>query len=158
MKILPSTIFVSMPAAYRPSRRSCLTLHRERDSAAGTNRRARSSTSSAVKLPYPLTTRRVRPATSAGPHHNHGDFRRLRYRRADRAQQHARESAAAVTTHDHHLTVFRLLAQPTGRVVTHDPSMHLHVGILLLPAGQAFGEEFASLVRVPDFRARASLR
>lgn len=52
MKILPSTIFVSMPAAYRPSRRSCLTLHREHDSAAGTNRRARSSTSSAVKLPH----------------------------------------------------------------------------------------------------------
>ena len=49
---------------------------------------------------------------------------------------------------DYQLGTFRLLTQPPGRLIAEQQSLDAHIWILLLPAGETFGENFLRLTLV----------
>ena len=126
------------------SRRGCAGDARRPRSCGPTERsRARDATSlrcargSATVLPAPVKgsrRRRRRP----GDDHRYPDG--VQDCVADRAQQHAGQTAPAVTAHDDKLSGFRLFDELSRRPIAHDQSVHRHVGIAFLPARQTFGE------------------
>ena len=67
----------------------------------------------------------------AGDDHRHAS--RLSHRRADRAEQHAGESPAAMTAHDDELGGLRLLDQLVCWRITDNDVTHPDIGITLLP-------------------------
>ncbi len=91
--------------------------------------------------------RRRRPRVLTA-NHEHRALRRFRDGRAHRAEQHAGESPAATASEDYQRRVLRLVDEPVCRPVAHDPPLNVDLRILLLPTGQAFGEQLVALVLV----------
>jgi hypothetical protein len=56
--------------------------------------------------------------------HDHRNVRRMGHRRADRAQQHSRESASTAAADNDELGRLGFVEQVTGRVVDHNPGMN----------------------------------
>ena len=60
---------------------------------------------------------------------------------AGRAEQHTRESAAAVTTDDHQLGVPRLVEQCTNRPVRHSDPVHRDIRIVFAEARETLRQQ-----------------
>ena len=66
----------------------------------------------------------------------------------DRTEKHTGETAAAVTSDDDQLSLFGFLDQPAGWLITGNPPPYVHIRILFLPAGEAFAQQFVTLIFV----------
>ena len=65
-----------------------------------------------------------------------------------RTQPCACESATPPTADHHQLGVLRLTNEPAGRLIADEASLHMHVGVLFLPAGKPFAQDLMSLALV----------
>ena len=69
-------------------------------------------------------------------------------RGSDRAQVHPSVPAAATASQDHELGILGLVDQPAVWDITDQSSVHLHVWVAFLPAGQSFTQQLCAFVAV----------